>query len=95
MHIKGIIWLDDIVDKLAVKHDVDLHEVREILEGRALVSPYGNAVIAPAKTSTVLSVKLMPGRYMVVFFVLKKDGKALVISARDMSFAERRSYERR
>jgi uncharacterized DUF497 family protein len=31
---------------------------------------------------------------LAVFFILKRDGKALVISARDMDEKERRSYAR-
>jgi hypothetical protein len=34
------------------------------------------------------------GRYLVVFLVHKLDGRALVLSARDMTAAERREYER-
>jgi uncharacterized DUF497 family protein len=32
------------------------------------------------------------GRYLVVFFIYKKDGRALILSARDMTTAERRRY---
>ncbi|PIZ25726.1 MAG: hypothetical protein COY47_04380, partial [Chloroflexi bacterium CG_4_10_14_0_8_um_filter_57_5] len=35
------------------------------------------------------------GRYLIVFFVLKRDGRALILSARNMSRAERRKYEQR
>ncbi len=31
MKIEGIIWLRDIVDKLALKHHVETHEVEEVL----------------------------------------------------------------
>lgn len=34
MKIKGIIWFDDIVEKIFRKHDVYQHEVREILTNR-------------------------------------------------------------
>ena len=34
------------------------------------------------------------GRYLIVFFILKLDRRALVISARDMSRRERRNYEK-
>ncbi len=34
------------------------------------------------------------GRYLIVFFVYKKDRQALILSARDMTRAERRKYER-
>jgi uncharacterized protein len=94
MRIKGIIWLEDIVDKLAVKHDVDLHEVREILKGRPLFRRMERGH-RPGEDLYGAFGQTDAGRYLVVFFVLKKDNKALVISARDMSFAERRSYERR
>jgi len=33
------------------------------------------------------------GRYLIVFFVYKNDKRALIISARDMTKAERRLYE--
>jgi uncharacterized protein len=31
MRIEGIIWLNAIVDKLAVRHHVAMHEVEEVL----------------------------------------------------------------
>ena len=31
MRIRGIVWLREIVDKLAVKHRVEPHEVEEVL----------------------------------------------------------------
>jgi len=35
------------------------------------------------------------GRYLTAFFILKANGAALIISAREMSQRERRSYARR
>ncbi|HVT01883.1 MAG TPA: BrnT family toxin [Thermoanaerobaculia bacterium] len=35
------------------------------------------------------------GRYVVVFFVHKADGRALPVSARDVTLAERKRYERK
>ena len=34
MKIGGLIWLRDIVDKLAFKHHVEAHEVEEALNNR-------------------------------------------------------------
>lgn len=31
MNIKGIIWLNNVVDKLAFKHQVETYEVEELL----------------------------------------------------------------
>lgn len=34
MKINGLIWLEDIVDKLISKHGVEQQEVREVLESQ-------------------------------------------------------------
>jgi uncharacterized DUF497 family protein len=35
------------------------------------------------------------GRYLIVFFVYKKTRQALIVSARDMTNAERNRYEKK
>ncbi|MEW6200487.1 MAG: BrnT family toxin, partial [bacterium] len=35
------------------------------------------------------------GRYLIVFFIYKKDGHAFVITARDMDIKERKLYEKK
>ena len=35
------------------------------------------------------------GRYLIVFFILKRQGGALVVSSREMSRKERRIYEKK
>jgi len=35
------------------------------------------------------------GRYLIVFFIYKKDNRALILSARDMTPAERKRYEKK
>lgn len=34
MNIEGIIWLTNVIDKLAVKHRVEIYEVEEVLENK-------------------------------------------------------------
>lgn len=34
MKIRGIIWLDDVIDKLAIKHNVRQNEVLEVLSNQ-------------------------------------------------------------
>ena len=58
MKINGIIWFDDIIEKLIRKHNVEQHDVREVLANK------------------------------------KGDQSALILSARDMTEAERRLYEK-
>jgi cupin superfamily acireductone dioxygenase involved in methionine salvage len=36
MKIKGVIWLDSVIDKIGTKHGVSQEEVRQILQGRAM-----------------------------------------------------------
>jgi uncharacterized DUF497 family protein len=94
LKITGFIWLDDIVQKWQQKHGVMQHEIREIFTSRPkfrLVEkghrPSENVYVASGQTDD--------GRYLVVFFVYKKDRRALVLSARDMTRAERRRYGRK
>ena len=37
MKLRGIIWLREIVDKLAFKHNVETHEVEEALSGQKAI----------------------------------------------------------
>lgn len=34
------------------------------------------------------------GRYLIIFFVFKTNGQALILSARDMTKSERKLYEK-
>lgn len=34
MNIEGIVWLRNIVDKLAFKHHVEIYEVEELLDNK-------------------------------------------------------------
>ena len=92
MKIKSLIWFDEIVDKLASKHQVNQDEVREVLLDRPLFRfvekghrPGENVYAALGQTES--------GRYLIVFFVRKRDGRAIILSARDMTRSERKRYE--
>ena len=94
MNITGIIWLEDIVEKLAWKHHVEQHEVVEVLQR----SPKFRLVETGHREGENVysaSGQTDAGRYLVVFFVYKRNKQALIVSARDMSRAERRLYERK
>ncbi len=94
MKIKRIIWLDEIIEKLILKHNVSQAEVREVLNNNPHFRfvekghyPEENAYAAMGQTNS--------GRYLIAFFVYKKDRSALILSARNMTDAERRRYEQR
>lgn len=94
MKITGFIWLEEIVEKLLRKHQVDQTEVAELFanEPRFRFVEKGhrageNVYAGMGQTDA--------GRYLICFFVYKQDRRALVLSARGMSDAERKRYERK
>ena len=93
MRIEGIIWFDEIIEKLEWKHNVQPREVTEVFvnkPGFRFVEKGHrsgeNVYAAMGQTYT--------GRYLIVFFIYKKDKRAFILSARNMTDRERRIYER-
>ncbi len=91
MRIEGIVWLRDVVDKLAAKHQVAPHEVEEVFRNNPKIRfvekgrrKGENVYMALGRTGA--------GRYLAVLFILKRRREAWVLSARDMAKKERRYY---
>jgi uncharacterized DUF497 family protein len=94
MNVSECLWLPEVVDKLAVKHGLLSDEVEEVF----LNKPRFNRAEHGQQTGEDLYVaygQTNVGRYVVIFFILKVDGSALIISARDMTIRERRRYARK
>jgi len=94
MFIDDFIWLPDIVDKLAVKHQVTQDEVEEVFFNQ----PHYRFVELghhPGEDVYAAFGQSEAGRYLVIFFIHKAGNIALILSARDMARKERRRYERR
>ena len=94
MYIDDFIWLYDIVEKLAVKHQVTQDEVEEVFFDR----PRYRFVESGHRTGENVYAVLGQsdaGRYLIVFFIRKLDNTALILSARDMDDKERMRYERK
>jgi len=94
MKIEGIVWLDQIVDKLASKHSVETYEVEEMLIGR----PKFRFVEKGERKDENVYMALGQtdgGRYLTVLFIYKQSGEALILSARNMADKERRIYGRK
>jgi len=94
LQIKGLLWLDEIVDKLHYKHSVSQAEVQEVFNAKPRFRfvekghrPDENVYFAQGRTEA--------GRYLIVFFIHKQDHRAFILSARDMSRTERRQYGRK
>jgi uncharacterized DUF497 family protein len=94
VRIESILWLEEILEKLWRKHGVEEHEVVEVLQSRPKFRfvEKGNR---EGEDVYVAAGRTDPGRLLLVFFVLKQSGEALILSARDMSPSERRRYEQK
>jgi hypothetical protein len=94
MKIRGIVWLDLIVEKISTKHGVSQEEVRQILRGLVMFRFVEKGYRKGEDVYAALG-RTRAGRYLVVFFIHKTDQRILILTARDMTIAERRRYEKK
>ncbi|MBI4772467.1 MAG: BrnT family toxin [Chloroflexi bacterium] len=89
-----LILLRTLRDKLEVKHGVLPEEIEEILLGRPVFRRGEKGRRNRNEHLHYALGQAEDGRYLIVVFILKPGNQALVISARDMTERERRSYRR-
>lgn len=94
MRLYEIIWKERFAAKIESKHGVVPEEVEEVLLSRPFARRAERGRIAGEDLYAAFG-QTFEGRYLVVFFVLKRPGWALPISAREMSSRERKYYEQR
>ncbi|MFP4033081.1 MAG: BrnT family toxin [Desulfococcaceae bacterium] len=91
MHIDDFIWLPDIEEKLAVKHNVTQDEAEEVFFNQ----PHFRFVEKGHRRGEDVYAALGQtdsGRYLIIFFLRKPNRLALILSARDMDRKERRKH---
>ena len=93
MKIVGLIWLEEIVEKLEVKHRVVPEEVEQVFVNRPGIRRMNKGHYRGEDVYRALG-QTDAGRYLVVFFIHKMTHEALILSARDMDDKERRTYAR-
>lgn len=93
MNVRGIIWIEEFVEKIARKHGVRREEVRQILRGRKTKYRFVEKGHRRGEDVYAALGRTNAGRYLIVFFVRKPDGRALVVSTRPMTDVERKRYE--
>ena len=91
MKITGVIWLRNVIDKLLWKHNVTTEEVEEVFDRRPRYRYIETGDIQGEDLYAAMG-QTEAGRYLTVYFVRKLTGEALIISARDMTKQERKSY---
>lgn len=87
-HIEGFTWLDWVVEKIIVKHNVYPQEVEEAFFN----PPY--KVRQGEETKYLMFGRSDEGRYLAIVFVWE-GRRVKIITARDMTDAERRFYKRK
>jgi uncharacterized DUF497 family protein len=91
--IIGFIWLENVVEKLQVKHNVFPEQVEEIFVARPKIKKMNKGHFQGEDVYRALG-QTEAGRYLVVFFIYKLTHEVLILSARDMDKKERRNYAR-
>jgi uncharacterized protein len=94
MKIAGIVWLRDIVDKLLWKHNVTTAEVEELFNRSPRYRFIERGDVEGEDVYTAMG-QTYAGRYLMVYFIHKTTGEALVLSARKMTDKEKKSYGKR
>jgi len=93
MQPNDFIWLPDIVDRIRSKHQVEPHEVGEVFAGKPRIfrGPKGHY---PREDVYYASGQTDAGRHLFVIYITKRDGRALILSPRDMTANERQRFSR-
>jgi len=93
MKIVGFIWLEEIVEKLEVKHQVVPEEVEQVFVQQPRIQRMNKGHYRGEDVYRALG-QTEAGRYLTVFFIHKLTNEALILSARDMDDKERKNYVR-
>jgi uncharacterized DUF497 family protein len=91
MKITEIIWIKRFLDKIENKHGVSHHEVEQVFANRARIQFAARGDVRGEDLYRAIG-QTDAGRYLIIFFIYKRSGRALVISARDATKRERKHY---
>jgi uncharacterized DUF497 family protein len=94
LEIIDLIIIPEILDKLIWKHNVTETEVRQVF----LNEPRYRFIEKGRYKGEHLHLALGTtdsGRYLVVYFLYKKNKQALIVTARDMTERERKKYAKK
>ncbi|MFC1858022.1 BrnT family toxin [Thermodesulfobacteriota bacterium] len=91
MKVNAIIWKERFVEKISAKHGVSVTEAEELFRYSPIVRRMTKGRVRGEDVYSALA-QITSGRYLIVFFIRKKHGMILPISARDMDVSERRYY---
>ncbi|MEW5987363.1 MAG: hypothetical protein AB1791_12070 [Chloroflexota bacterium] len=88
MLIRKLIWSESILDKLDWKHHITPEEVYQVILGR-------HYAVRGSKGVYYLYGQTEQGRYLFVVLADRENGYFKVITARDMTQADRQLFQRK
>ena len=94
MKIVECVWKEQFIEKLERKHKVSAYEVEEVLLSNPRFAFIAKGNVAGENVYWALG-QTEAGRYLTIFFIYKRGGRAMPISARDMNTKERKRYEKK
>jgi uncharacterized protein len=94
MRIVECLWKERFIEKLERKHNVSTNEVEEVFRNAPHFAFVAKGHVVGESVYWALG-QTDSGRYLTIFFIHKRGGKALPISARDMNAEERKRYEKK
>ena len=94
MKIIDILLKDDVIDKLIWKHNISELELRQVFNNQPNIRFIEKGKIK-GEHLYVASGRTDAGRYLLIFFIMKKNKNALIVTARDMKERERRKYAKK
>lgn len=95
MNFEEIVWLDEIVDKLAWKHQIVPREVENVLISKKTRHFYNQSGKIEGEDVYNALGRTEAGRYLSIFYIKKLGNRALIISAREMDETERGRYAKK
>jgi hypothetical protein len=78
MKIAGIIWLEEIIEKLEQKHAIEKEEVTQVLANFPRFRFVEKGHRRGEKVYSAMG-QTDAGRYVVIYFVLKRGSRALIL----------------
>ncbi|MEW6737476.1 MAG: BrnT family toxin [Acidobacteriota bacterium] len=92
--ITNIIWKEEVVRKIALKHNVHQAEVEEVLANNPVIRFLEKGYRIGEDVYVALG-QTDAGRYLTVIFIYKGQRQVLITTAYDMPDKHRALYERK
>jgi len=89
LRLNEIIWRERFATKIAEKHKVTIDEIEQVLFSKPHIGRAERGRVKGENLYVAYGGQTQAGRYLVIFFILKRRTAALPITARDMSESER------